>query len=151
MTFLLANWRLLILGSLLLVLGIQTWRLDRCKTGWHDYEVAVQALGQAQLAENERIAREREKAAKEAVNALKKSNMDLAARYADARRRLRDDPGPGAVPTLASAAAAACPSPDADLTRRLADLEKAFLDLAERHDAERLKYLALWEWANRVP
>ena len=31
MTFLLANWRILILGVFVLLLGIQTWRLDRAK------------------------------------------------------------------------------------------------------------------------
>ena len=40
MTFLLANWRLVIVATLLLALGIQTWRLDRANA-----EVAeVQAL-----------------------------------------------------------------------------------------------------------
>ena len=40
MPFLLANWRLVIVATLLLALGIQTWRLDRAKA-----EVAeVQAL-----------------------------------------------------------------------------------------------------------
>ena len=163
MTFLLANWRLLILGSLLLVLGIQTWRLDRCKTAFHDYEVAVQALGQAQLAENERIAREREKAAKEVTDALKKQNQDLAGRYADARRRLRDDPGVSRVSVSGSAApntpalASACRPADgvagdqAALSARITELEAALLDLMERADGDLARYRLLWEWSNRVP
>ena len=152
MTFLLANWRLLVLGSLLLGLGIQTWRLDRCKTAFHDYEVAVQALGKAQLAENERIAREREATTKGVLDAKDAKLADLSTRYATARSRLRDNPGGRAVPADPAPAriTVTCESPDLAL-RQLADLEARILDLLERADGEMIKYRALWEWANRVP
>jgi len=161
MTFLLANWRLLIVGSLLLVLGIQTWRLDSCKKGWHDYEVSVQALAKAQDAENKRIANSRKELENETTAAKDKAIADLSIRYADARKRLRDyRPGsvsaPGEAPALASACVPSNPviggvgEDQEKVSSRLADVEAALLDALERADQELINYRKLWEWAQKV-
>ena len=43
MTFLLANWRLVVVATLLLALGIQTWRLDRAKADVIEAQALVTA------------------------------------------------------------------------------------------------------------
>lgn len=148
MTFLLANWRLVVLAVLLATIGVQTWRLDRCSRAYEAYRIEVKALGAAQEAENARKQAEREKIAHETNAALQKRLSDLGARY----KRLRDNPGGGSVPSEppAPALASAC-QPSGEHIGRLAGLEAALLDALERADAEMIKFRELWEWLHRVP
>lgn len=96
LTFLLGNWRLLIMGILLLIVGIQTWRLDRAekreeavRAEFAEFKGGVAALGakaQKEALERERRDVERKEKA-DADHAKTKS--DLNAVYA-AYRSLRD-------------------------------------------------------------
>ena len=151
MTFLLANWRLVLVAALCAAIGIQTWRLNSCQQEFNDFRISVEALGRAQEAETARIIAEREKAAKEAQNALQTRLDSLSTKYAAARKRLRDNPGGGSVPTepAAPALASACESPDR-LVERLGELEAALLDALERGDQELVKFRELWTWINAV-
>jgi len=159
MPFLLANWRALLLGTIILILGIQTWRLDSCKKDYHAFKVSVEALAKAQEMENARIAKERERLNKEAQDALKKANDDLSSRYAAARKRLRERPDAGSVPTptqtptLASACepvAGPVGGLGGDQAAVLAKVEAALLDALERADRELAKYKELWAWSQKV-
>lgn len=147
MTFLLANWRLVLLAVLMGVIGIQTWRLERCSDAYEAYRVEVKALGAAQEAENARKLVEREKIAHETNAALQKRLSDLGARY----KRLHDNPSGGSVSTEPPAPdlASAC-QPSGEPAGHLARLEAALLDALERADAEMIKYQQLWGWLHRV-
>src|SRR6187401_1153464 len=103
LAFLLGNWKFVLLGLLLAIIGVQTWRLDRCQKNYEEFRISVEALGRAQEAETKRIIAEREKAAKESENALKTKLEDISSKYVAARKQLRDA-GPGKLSTLASAA-----------------------------------------------
>lgn len=127
---------------------MQSWRLERCQTAFHDFRVAQEALGKAQELENARIAAQRAKSTQEALDAKDKAISDLSRRYAAAR--MRNNPGPGSVPTLSAAAPLIGSCPDnALLARRLADLEGRILALLEAGDIEIAKQKALWEWATK--
>ena len=150
MTFLIANWRIVLLALLLATIGVQTWRLDRCQTSFHDYQVSVEALGRAQQLENERIQKEREAAEKESTDAKNRAIADLSIRYAYARRMLNNARS-GAVPTPSEAPslATAC-KPTDSANSRLGELEAALLDALERADQELVKYRELWAWTQKV-
>lgn len=101
LTILLGNWRLVLLGVLLLAIGVQTWRLDRAQTrekavqaAFDKFKGGVAALGakaQADALEREKQDKER----KEKADAENKQSQDLLHRdnallRAD-RDRLRRD------------------------------------------------------------
>ena len=150
MTFLIANWRIVLLALLLAIIGVQTLRLDRCQTSFHDYKVSVEALGRAQQLENERIQKEREVAEKESTDAKNRAIADLSSRYASARRML-DNARRGGVPapSEAPALATAC-KPSGSPDPRLGELEAALLDALERADQELVKYRELWAWTQKA-
>ena len=150
MPFILANWKLLVLGSLILILGIQTWRLDRCQKSFHDFEVSVEAIGRAQKAKVEADKKANEALTKEVTDAKDKAISNLSSRYA--RARLLNRPGGGGMssPTEAPSLVSACEPADG-LVKRLGELEAALLDALEKADREMVKYRALWKWANERP
>lgn len=96
LTFLLGNWRMLVFGVLMLVLGIQTWRLDSCKKGRLEdkvgYEAKIVSLQGSLRAQNEAIAKlgkeSQERKAKAEKGLLEASRNAQAAR--SEAQRLRD-------------------------------------------------------------
>lgn len=114
-SLLLGNWKLLIMGSLLLLLGIQTWRVDLCQKGRHKDAVAAEAVriqleGSLQ-AQNEAIAklgRESADRRAKAQDALKKAQEGVQKARSEAER-LRALAKPENAPSEPTA----CPAGDA--------------------------------------
>ena len=85
-TLLLGNWRLVLLGVLVLAIGVQTWRLDRAQTreasiqaAFDKFKGGVAALGAK--AQEEALRKEAEdKAKKEKADAENKQSQDLLQR-----------------------------------------------------------------------
>ena len=149
MTWVLANYRILIVGAIVLALGVQTWRLDRYQQEYSNFKVTIEALGRAQKAKLEEDAKFNNEVTNETIAAKDRAISDLSTRYAAARKRLYERSRSGGVPQAAPPATivAACEGGSAE---RLADLEARILDLLERADREIAKYAALWEWAQKV-
>lgn len=162
MAFLLTNWRVVVVAMLLLALGIQTWRLDRCQSKFEEFRISTEALGRAQKAKNEADATYNKELSNDTIAAKDAAIADLSTRYAAARKRLSERPGGGglspapAAPSLASACEPADrPAPgvgvdQAKAAARLAEVEAALLDLLESADREMVKHRLLYEWAQRV-
>ena len=161
MTWVLANWRILILGAIILLLGIQTWRLNNCQNDFEQFRITTEALGRAQKAKVEADKEANEKLTKEIVDAKDKAISDLSTRYAAARRVLNNArsggvPTPTEAPSLASAcepsggSAGGLDSHQKEISAKLAEVEAALLDAMERADREMVKYRELWRWANGV-
>jgi len=169
MTWALANWRIVAVAALLLVLGVQTWRLDRCQTKFEEFRITTEALGRAQKAKNAADKEANEQLTQEVVDAKDKAIVDLSTRYAAARKRLHEHSRGGGVqgatetPSLASACEpadrpasgvgghqAAAVAEVATNVAKLAAVEAALLDALERADRELVKYRALWDWSQKV-
>lgn len=125
MTFLLANWRLVLLGVLLAVIGVQTWRLDRSQKE----TVAVQAAFAAFKATTAAIG-ERARAdalIKESADKERKAKADAeniratASLRADVERmrRERDSSRRSSLP--ASPTGSRCPDGQACFDRAILD------------------------------
>ena len=150
MPFLLANWRILLLGAIILSLGIQTWRLDRCQTKFEEFRISTEALGRAQKAKNEADAKFNQEVVNETIAAKDAAISDLSTRYAAARKLLNRPRGGSVQPTTPPATIVAACESEGGSAERLADLEARILDLLERADKELAKYNALWEWSQKV-
>ena len=104
MTFLLANWRLVVLAVLLGVIGVQTWRLDRSQTefkaleaSFEQFKGSVKALGEKAKADAAlQQARDSERKAKsDAENARTRNALSIAL---NSLRRSTPDPGSRVLP-----------------------------------------------------
>jgi len=144
MTFLLANWRLVLLAVLLGVIGVQTWRLDRSQAefkaleaSFEQFKGSVRALGEKakadvalqQAKDNER------KAKSDAENS--KTRRDLSGVYA-AYRSLRDSRSSGGGGLSAPGHAPGDPSrtcfDSAKFGAALRRLDEGVLGIAETGD-----------------
>lgn len=127
-------------GAIILVMGIglkiQTSRLHAVQDEFSAFKTKTKAEGDAAKVDAKRQMDERTSASKQREQENAKRYADLDARYADARRRLRDrDPGGGeAKPLSAAAGIAHCPGGQADIAGGLDRLEGGILALLERGD-----------------
>ncbi len=112
---LLANWRWVLMGLLLAVVGVQSWRLDSCQQGRREDKVAAEAVrirleGSLQ-AQNEAIAqlakesKDRKAAATKALQEATKTTQ-TARTEAERLRTLAQTPRPTGEPS-------ACPAGEA--------------------------------------
>ena len=144
MTFLLANWRLVVLAVLLGVIGLQTWRLDRSQAefkaleaSFEQFKGSVKALGEKAKADAAlQQARDSERKAKsDAENA--KTRRDLAGIYA-AYRSLRDSRGSGGSLLPAAPSGSTSPATAAfdrtGLDRALSEFDRGVTGLLEQGD-----------------
>jgi hypothetical protein len=146
LTLLLANWRWVVMGALLLALGVQTGRISLLKSEHQAYKAEIER----QVAENR--AKAAEEASRMAHNATKALN-DLQARLDAVRRSyrvLRDSRGTPAVPSLSESTgiAQSCPGePDKPnpAVGRLAEAERGIEAILELGDREIAKYVELWK------
>jgi len=100
------------------------------------YQATVEQIGKAAAEEQTRLETKRDAITKQKEAAYGLKYQDLSARYADARKRLRDqNAGSDNVRPLSSAASSsACPDGQAKLAGGLEQLEGEILGLLERGD-----------------
>ena len=144
MTFLLANWRLVLLAVLIGAIGVQTWRLDRSQKAYaslqaefEQFKGAVAALGEAakKKAAEQESADKTKKEQADAENA--KTRRDLAGIYA-AYRSLRDSRGSGGSLLPAAPSGSTSPATAAfdrtGLDRALSEFDRGVTGLLEQGD-----------------
>jgi len=160
MTFLLANWRLVLLAVLIGAIGVQSWRLDRSQKAYASLEAefeqfkgSVKALGEKAKADAAlQQAKDSERKAKsDAENA--KTRRDLAGVY-DAYRRLRDSRSGGSLlPTTPSGSASpATASFDrTGLDRALSEFDRGVTGLLEQGDQAITDLNTAKAWAQKTP
>jgi len=159
MPFLIANWRVIVVATLLLLLGIQTWRLDRCQTQFEEFRIMTEALGRAQKAKNEADREANEQLTKEVVDAKDKAIAKLLTDGANYRRML-NDARRSRLPakTEATPLSRACPDQSssgvgkdqAPVPSALDKIDDATVDLLVKVQKELEKLKALYEWAQKV-
>jgi hypothetical protein len=145
LTFLLANWRLVLLAVLVAAVGIQTARLNATKSEFALYKADIQK----QVAENAaKAAQERARMAQNQSEALGELQTRLD-RLNRSYRVLRDRRSTQSMPSLSSAAPSisSCPGdpsqPDS-VARRLDEIEAEVIGALETGDLELGKYAELW-------
>lgn len=150
LTFLLANWRVVLFAALLAAVGIQELRVRSVKAEFLAYQTAIEK----QVAENKTKAAL--ETARMAHNAQKAVD-DLTTRLTSldrAYRVLRDRRSTKPVPSLAESTGIAqtCPGePDKPnpAVGRLESLEAGIESILEAGDREIAKYIELWELQKR--
>ena len=141
-----SNWRLVLIGGLVLALGVQEVRVRWIKSDFETYRVNIEkavadnktkaALETARMAQN----------ASESLQALQ-TRLDRLNRAYSVLRKRGSAP---AVPALSSAAPdlSSCPGndgkPDA-LAKSLERVEEGVLGILEEGDRELSKYVELWK------
>lgn len=143
MTFLLANWRVVLFVLIVLALGVQTGRISILKAEHAEFVANTEKVAAEAQAKNALERARIEANSTEAVSDLQTRLDALNARY----DRLRADSGSGGVPNLASAASriSSCPDGRDALARRLGEIEAALTGVLESGDKELNKYRELWE------
>jgi hypothetical protein len=134
---------------LAVLLGVQTWRLDRCQQGFARFQERVRAEGEAAA----RRAKEVEERHRRIKDDADKQLASARARINDLARQLRDArAGSGYLP----APAASAPSPDrtcfdrAELERALRQLDQEVSGIVAEGDQARVALDAVREWAARL-
>jgi hypothetical protein len=143
---LLAWWKEILIGLLVLAIGVQTARLNISKAEFKSYEAEIQkqvAEGKAAIAlERARINANNA----QALDDLQTRYVALNARY----KRLRDGSSPAGSPDLSQSLgiAQACPGEPSQpnpLVGRMAEVEREIEAALEFGDKEISKYVELWK------
>jgi hypothetical protein len=141
-----SNWRLVLIGTLMLGIGIQEVRIRWVKSDFQTYQLNIEK----QVADNKtKAALETARMAQNASDSLQALQTRLD-RVNRAYSLLRKRGGSPAVPALSSAAPdlSSCPGndgkPDA-LAKSLERVEEGILGVLEEGDRELSKYVELWK------
>jgi hypothetical protein len=154
LTFLLGNWRVVLLAVLVAALTVQTKRLDHAQAETAQVTAAFAVFKQQITAQAEQQRKDNERKAKEIDDANRAKLRDLDAAYAGYRQRVRD--GAGATASLVPAASGpgddtrVCYTRDTldrEIRAAVASLRSGLADESEPYDRAAVVAKQCRDWA----